>query len=113
MRALRPKINAGSGRPGVTLAGLVRDERRARDLAARIEQYDAVEDLAHTKGQQNGAARKAREARYELIRLRLRGEMSDKALADRLADWAQGEGLRPDALARLAHVLNDRPGGPR
>lgn len=91
----------------LTLRDHVRIEARARDLARTIEQQDAVAELAHRRPEQHAAARKARGARVELVRVRLHAVVALRADADSLADWVQSEGLASETLDRLIAVLDD------
>lgn len=100
---MRPKMPTVSG--SVTLSDALAAERRARELAARVERHATAAELLHTKGEQHAAARRAQQARRELVRHLLLGLEDDRAACERLADWLDAESLSPGALDRLAAVL--------
>lgn len=102
---LRPNLRAGAVQPGLTLGGALAAERRARELAARVERHATASELLGTRGERHAAARKAQAARRELVRVLLRGLEGDGAACERLAGWIDAEDLSPGALDRLAAVL--------
>lgn len=88
-----------------TLKGTLREERRARTLAAVIEQQDGIAELAHRRAEREAAAARALEARYALIRLRLAGVAEQPRDGERVADWVEAEGLDVATLDRLCAAL--------
>lgn len=101
---LRPNIRAAA-RPGGTLAGALASERRTRELASSVDRHATAAELLGSRGERHAEARRAQQARRELVRHLLRGLEGDTAACERMGDWVDGEDLSPGVLDRLAAVL--------
>ncbi len=100
---------------GPTLQTALRAMRRERRLVEDIDRCDAISQLAHRVPEQRAAARRARELRFELLRVRL-GQLShlgprEPVAVDAVTDWARRQNLDSAALDDLLSALD--PGGER